>query len=87
VAGDADEADDAFVPRLDRRLQRPAFAQSDLPFDHVDEVVQLDQVDPVQAEPLEGTADLLLGPLVVTLVGLRGDEEPVRVALQPRGDP
>ena len=36
VAGDADEADQALLARLDARLQRAARAERDVPLDHVD---------------------------------------------------
>ena len=79
VAGDADEADEALVARLDGRFERAAFAQRGLPLDHVDEVVQLDQVDVVDAEPVERAADLLARAGAVALAGLRREEEPVAV--------
>ncbi len=75
VAGDADEADEALVARLDGRLERAAFAQRGLPLDHVDEVVQLDQVDVVDAEAVERAADLLARAVAVALAGLRREEE------------
>ena len=52
----------------------------------VDEVVQLDRVDPVDAEPVEGAADLLARAAVGALPGLRRDEERAGVAPQPRRD-
>ena len=84
VPGDADEADETLVARLDRRLERAALAQRGLPLDHVDEVVQLDQVDAVDAEPLERAPDLLLRSRVLALAGLRREEELVAVAREPR---
>ena len=86
VTGDADESYETLVARLDRRLERAAFAQRGLPLDHVDEVVQLDQVDAVDAEPVERAADLLPRALVVALAGLRRDEEARRARAQPRRD-
>ena len=87
VAGDADEADEALVARLDGGLERAAFAQRGLPLDHVDEVVQLQQVDVVDAEAVERAADLLARARAVALAGLRGEEEPVAVLRQPRCEP
>ena len=49
--------------------------------------MQLDQVDAIDAEPLERALDLLLRALVVPLSRLRREEKPVRVPLQPRRDP
>ena len=53
MAGDADEADETLVARLDGSFERPAFAQRGLPLDRIDEVVQLEQVDVVDAEAVE----------------------------------
>ena len=87
VAGDADEADETLVARLDGRFERAAFAQRSLPLDHVDEVVQLEQVDAIDAEPVERAADLLARAGAVALPGLRREEEPVAVLAQPRREP
>ena len=78
-------AHQALAAGLDRRLQRAAAAQRDVPLDHVDEVVELDRVDVVDAEPLERAVDLLLGLRVGALAGLGREEE--LVLRQPRGDP
>ena len=59
VAGDADEAHQPLVPGLDRRLEGAAGSQRDLPLDHVDQVVQLDQIDVVDAEALQRAPDLV----------------------------
>ena len=75
MPGDADEANEPLLARLDSRLQRATLAQCGLPLDDVDQVVQLQQVDVVDAQPLEGAVELLLRALVVACVRLRGDEE------------
>ena len=62
VAGDADEADETFVACFDGRFDRATFAQRGLPLDHVDEVVELEQVDMIDAEPVERAANLLAAP-------------------------
>src|SRR3954447_21507081 len=87
VARDADEAHDPFLARLERRLERSAGAQRHLPVDGVDQVVQLDQVDVVDAEAVQRAADLLARALVVAPAGLGRDErEVLRMAAQPGGD-
>ena len=83
VAGDPDEADETFVTCLDGRFERTAFAQRSFPLDHVDEVVELEQVDVIDAEPVERAANLLARACAVSLPGLRRDEEPVAVLVQP----
>ena len=87
VPGDADEPDKALVARFDGGFERAPFAQRGLPLDHVDEVVQLQQVDVIDAEAFERAVNLLASAGSVALPGLRGDEEPVAVLLQPRREP
>ena len=87
MSGHADEANEAFVARLDQRFERTAFAQRGLPLDHVDEVVQLDQVDLIDAEPVERAADLLVRAGAVALPGLRREEEAVAMLRQPGREP
>ena len=65
VAGHADEAHEALVARLERRLERAALAQGGLPLDRVDQVVQLDQVDVVDSQPLQRAPDPLAGARAV----------------------
>ena len=86
VAGHADEAHEPFLARLDRGLEGAVGAERRLPLDHVHEVVQLDRVDVVDAEPVERAADLLARAAVGPLAGLGRHEELPLVALQPRGD-
>ena len=87
MPGDADEANESFFTRLDHCLQGATFAQRELPLDHVGQVVQLQEVDVVDTQPIEGTVEFFLRPLVVSRVRLRGDEERGRIPLEPRRDP
>jgi len=84
VPGDTDETDEALLARLDRRFERSARTERGLPLDHVDEVVQLEQVDRVDAEPVERPPDLLARPYAVAAAGLRGQEESLPVTSEPR---
>ena len=59
VARDTDEPDEPLVSRLDSRLESPVFAQRELPLDHIDEVVEVDQVDVVNTQPVERAPYLL----------------------------
>ena len=86
VPGHADKSDEPFVSCLDRRVERAALPQGALPFDCIDEVVQLQQVDPVHAETVERAADLFSGARMVAPPSLGGEEEAARVPSQPRGD-
>jgi hypothetical protein len=54
LAGDADETYEAFLPRLEGAVR----AQSGLPLDHVDQIVQLNRVHLVYPEAVERAADL-----------------------------
>ena len=87
MARDTDEPDKALVSRLDGRLESPVFAQRKLPLDHIDEVVQLDQVDVVDTQPVERAPYFLPRFSVFPLAGLCRHEELSRVALQPRRNP
>jgi hypothetical protein len=49
--------------------------------------VELDEIDHVDAEPLQRAMQLLLRRAVVALVDLRREEEAAGVALQPGRDP
>ena len=81
MPGDADGADEPLLARFDRGLQRTVLAQGELPLDDVDQVVQLQQVDVVDAQPVERAMELLLRALVVTRVRLGRDEEGARCRL------
>ena len=61
VAGDADESHQAFVARLDGRLDHAAWAERSVPIDRVRQVVQLPQIDVVDAQPIERSLQLLPG--------------------------
>jgi hypothetical protein len=69
------------------RLERTARAERGLPLDHVDEVVQLEQVDADRRRAVERAVDLFARAGAVALPGLRRDEETVAVLRQPRREP
>jgi hypothetical protein len=83
MPSDTDEANEPFLARLDSRLERAILAKCGFPLDDVDKVVQLQQVDVVDAQALERAVELLLRALVVACVRLGGDEERPRVPLEP----
>ena len=82
VPGDADEPDEPFLPRLDGGAQRSVVAQRQVPLSRVDEAMELEEVDAVDAQPLERAPDLLARRSVGALAGLRREEEPVAVLTQ-----
>ena len=53
MAGDTDEPDEPLLASLDGSLERAALAERELPLDDVDEVVELQEVDVVDAQPLQ----------------------------------
>ncbi len=65
VPRDTDVAGKALVPCREQRLERAARTGGDLPLVGFDEVVELDQVDMVDAHPLE--RPLEFGPRPVSL--------------------
>src|SRR5207249_11985327 len=87
VAGDADEPRQPLVPRANERLQRAAGAVGDLPLVLLDEVVQLDEVDMVDAEPLERQLEAGARAGAGALAGLGGEEELVAARRQPWRQP
>ena len=87
VAGDADEAHQPLLPRLDGGLQRAAGAEGRFPLLRVDEVVELDEIDLIDPQALQRAADLVVGRLIRALARLGGEEEVVAVPLHPRPEP
>ena len=86
VPGDAEEAHQPGVARLDRRAQRALGSHRQLPLVLLHEVVELEQVDGGDAQALEGAADLVARAGVAALAGLRREEEVGAVALHPGAD-
>ena len=87
VAGDADEAGQPLVPGPHQRLDRAAGPVGHVPLVGLDQVVQLDHVDRVDLQPLEGALELGAGVVATALTGLRGEEEAGPVLGHPRADP
>ena len=85
VPGDADEAHEPLVAGPDEGLQRAAGPDRHLPLVGLDQVVQLDQVDPVDPEALERPLEAGPSVVAVAVAGLGGEEEGVAVGGQPRG--
>ena len=79
VPRDADESNETGVPRLRRRAQRAVLGERRLPLVVGDEVVELDEIEVVDLEALQGPADLVARFGVDALAGLRRDEEVVAV--------
>ena len=84
MAGDADEPGQALVAGAGERLDRPTGTVGDLPFVLLDEVVQLDQVDVVDAHPLERALERGAGGVALPVAGLGGEEDLVAVVGEPR---
>ena len=83
VPGDADEAHEALVTRLDGSAQRALVAECELPLVGMHEAVQLDEVDLVDPHALERATDLLARRCVGALSGLGGEEEGLAMLAQP----
>jgi hypothetical protein len=85
VPGDPDGAHEAIVAGPPQRLHRTAGCEGHLPLLRLDEVVELDQVDPVHAEARQRPLEAGPGALAGAVGGLGGEEEGARVGGQPRG--
>ncbi len=83
VAGDADVAYQALIAGGNGRFQRPARAERGLPLVRVDQVVELDQVNVVNVQPLQRAVDLLPRCGRLALAGFGRQEERPPVALDP----
>ena len=79
MTGHADMAHKAFLPRAHERLQRAARSVGDRPFVLLDEIVQLDQVDAIDAEPSQRALEACSGIVGRALCGLRRQKETVTV--------
>ena len=75
VAGDADESHQALIARFAERAQGAVLRERHLPARLVGQVVELDQVDPVRLQPLEGALEVPPGAGVVSFAGLGGEKE------------
>ena len=87
VTGDADVAGQALVPGREQRLERAARTDGDLPLVGLDEVVELDQVDVVDAHPLERPLEFGPRPVTRALARLGREEDLVAVVGEPRLQP
>src|SRR5438552_688953 len=87
VTGHADEARKSGVACLDGGPQRAVLAHRNIPLALVDEVVQLDQINVVDAQTAERQADLVARLGVRPLSGLGREEEALAaLASKPRRD-
>src|SRR5262245_60584524 len=86
VAGHADEADESLGASFHGGLQRAARTHGLVPVVGVAERVKLDQVDAVDAKPLERAMDVLARLAPPARARLGGQEEVLPVAGHPRSD-
>ena len=87
VAGHPDVRHQAFVARREHRLEGTTGADRHLPLVGFDEIVELDQVDAVDAHPFERPLELGACRATGPLARLRGEEHLVAVFGQPRPQP
>ena len=85
MAGDADEAHLTLLSGLEGGLEGSAWTHRGLTPLAVDEVVELDQVNEVDAEPLERLVDSLPSAFVRPLSGFGGEKEAISILQQARG--
>jgi hypothetical protein len=86
VPGDPDKAGPSLFPDLDGSLERATWTRDGFPFSRIDEVIQLEEIHIVSLQPVEGELNLFPGLLVVSLVGLGGEEELVPVVFHPQAE-
>src|SRR5207249_4977710 len=86
VPGDADAAHQALLPRLDERFERTARTQRRLPLAFLDQVVQLNQVDVVDAQAFERAMQALARGRIGSLSRLCSQEEALAMPSHPGTD-
>src|SRR5437870_2815882 len=86
VTGHPDEAREPLLAGLDESLQRASRPHDLIPVVGVAQGVELDQVDVVDAQPLERAVDVLAGLAAGPHAGLGREEEVLPVARHPRPD-
>lgn len=86
MAGDADRRDEALVLGSDRTLERAA--RTGPPIEIVERAhrVELDQVDAIDAEPIEGSPDAVVGGARRLVAGLGREEDPVSDPRHPHAE-
>jgi hypothetical protein len=77
VAGDADVADQAVVPRAHRALDRPATPGRDVELVDRADRVELQQVDAIDAETLQRATDPVVRAARGPFAGLRREEDAI----------
>ncbi len=87
VTGDADELHESLLAGLDERSDRTVWRVCDFPLLRLDEIVQLDEIDVIDAEPLQRQFQLGAGGVASARIGLRGEEELVTVICEERLQP
>src|SRR6202158_3804904 len=85
--GDSDKPDQALRARFAKRLERSARAERGLPFLLVDKIVQLDQVDLIDAQPFQRSMQARARALISTIAGLGREEEATPMLAHPWSDP
>jgi len=83
MTSDANEADKPFVTRLDYSFDHAAGAEGSRPIGFFVQGVELDEVDLVHMQEVEGAADLIVGGLTGALIRFGGEEERFAVTSNP----
>ena len=86
VTGHADEAREFFFLGAHARLQRAAWSHGHVPVVGMAERVELDEVDVIDAQPLERAVDVVTRLLPRPRARLGGQEEVLAMARHPRAD-
>src|SRR5579862_3742708 len=87
VTGDADKPHQPLRSRFDQRLERAACSQSRRPFILGDQVVHLDQIDLIDAQPLERSMETVASALIAAVAGFGREKKSLAMLAHPRTDP
>ena len=86
VAGHPDEAHQTLLTGFDQGFERPARPHRHLPLIRLGQVVELDQVDLVDLQPLQRAAQFVARPLIRAVAGFGRQEEVPAMAGHPGAD-
>ena len=86
VTGDAYKAHETLRSRFDQSLKRATRAQGSRPFILGDQVVHLDQIELIDAQPIQRSMQTVASALICAIAGLGGEKELLSMLAHPRTD-
>ena len=82
-----DMSNQSFIPGLNQRLQRTAVAHRDIPLIRLRQIMHLNQVNVIDAEPFQRLMQLIPGFIKSAMPGFCGQKEVLPARFEKRGQP